>query len=304
MSSIPETWVASGVPAGARPLGLLEETMILLRELVTSVARLAAGHRRRRTREEVNGEYDGRCWSSILADQPWLRAADLSAFVNPSGREIRIAKIDNRLVRLTDAEYYRYRGAMLRSVIEREAGDAIELAEIGCGYGHNLFTLALDDRWRRLAGFDVSAAGVEAGLQIAAHFGLSDRVKFERLDLTDDSALAFARLRGLTVFSYYCLEQLKYDTGRVLENLRRAGVRRVIHIEPLAEVLSLASLRDLVNYLYIRRQDYQDNLLRTLRGLEREGKVRVLSVRRLLYAPGPRHDAAVIVWDPRAEGAA
>jgi hypothetical protein len=117
------------------------------------------------------------------------------------------------------------------------------------------------------------------------------------MDLLGDPG---AELRGKTVFTYYCLEQLKRSIAQVIENIRRAGIRRAIHIEPTTELLDLRRPLDLANYLYIARSDYLDNLLRTLRDFEHRGHLRILAQRRLYYAPTYRHDGTLVVWEPLA----
>jgi hypothetical protein len=40
-------------------------------------------------------------------------------------------------------------------------------------------------------------------------------------------------------------------------------------------------------------------LLRTLRGFERAGRLRITRTERLGFAPAPRHDPTLIVWEQR-----
>ena len=278
------------------PLSTPAAAALVCRELGAGV--LALARRRRRDRGRVREEYDGGYWSSVLEEARWRRTASLAEFLNPATPDVRICKIDNRYVRARTDDYYRYRGERLLSVMREFAGSERELVEIGCGYGANLFSLTLGGPWARLIGLDMSEAGIRAGGLIAERFGLRDRVMFRPLDLTDSADPAFSELRDRVAFSYYCFEQLPYDTERVLRNLLKSGVRRVIQIEPLAELLRWRSAKDLVNYLHILRSDYQRTLLRTLRRLEREGALRITAVRRLYYAPSIRHDPAVVCWEP------
>jgi hypothetical protein len=85
---------------------------------------------------------------------------------------------------------------------------------------------------------------------------------------------------------------------QVIDNIVRAAPRRVIHVEPCVETLRLWRPKDLVNYLYILRQDYQNSLLTTLRDRERAGALRIVAEERLYYAPSIRHDPTLICWEP------
>jgi SAM-dependent methyltransferase len=283
-------------PTAFVPLSAPSSAALICRELAAGVVGLAT--RRRRDRVRVRAEYDGGYWSEILRDARWRRTATLEEFLNPSDDHIRVCKVDNRYVRTRSIDYYRLRRERLLSVMREFAGADAELVEVGCGYGANLFSLTLGGEWRRLIGLDVSEAGLSAGRQIADRFSLSDRLTFHRLDLTNPDDPAFEHLRGRTAFTYYCFEQIPHDTDAVIRNLLSAGVRRVVQIEPLAELLHWNSPKDLINYLYILRSDYQRTLLTTLRRLERERTVRITAVRRLYYAPSIRHDPAVVCWEP------
>ena len=123
----------------------------------------------------------------------WLDGRTLEEFLIGQNTEPRLAKVDNRIVRITARDYYRYRIGALSELIARHAGDATSLLELGAGYGDNLFSLSLDPHWSKLRGFDIAPNGIEAGRQIASHFKLDDRVSFDRIDLTDAGDLAFQR---------------------------------------------------------------------------------------------------------------
>lgn len=280
------------------PLSAASSAALICRELAAGLVALA--RRRRRDSAQVRTEYDGGYWRGVLSDARWRRAATLEEFLNPPTNAVRVCKVDNRYVRAHSDDYYRLRRERLLCLMREFAGTEEELIELGCGYGGNLFGLTLGGSWRRLIGLDVSETGIAAGRQIAARFALTDRVTFEHLDLTNPTDLAFKHLRGRTAFTYYCFEQLPYDTEAVIRNIVKAGVTRVIQIEPLAELLHWNSPKDLINYLHIVRSDYQRTLLTTLRRLEREGLLRITAVRRLYFAPSIRHDPAVACWEPRA----
>ena len=277
------------------PLSPLVSAAIICRELAGGMAALAT--RRRRDRRRVDAEYDSGYWSDVLRDARWDRSTTLEEFLNPGGDGVRVCKIENRYVRARTVDYYRFRRERLLSIMREFAGGEPSLVELGCGYGANLFSLTLGGPWSQFVGLDISEAGITAGRRIAARFGLTDRVRFDRLDLTNADDSAFAMLRGRTAFTYYCFEQIPHDTEAVIRNIINAGVTRVVHIEPVAELLSLGSPKDLVNYLHILRSDYQRTLLTTLRRLEGGGVIRLHTVRRLYYAPSVRHDPAVVCWD-------
>src|SRR5947208_2301302 len=161
----------------------------------------------RRDQDQVQAEYDLGYWKAVLDQKRWLYVSDLDEFLNPPTNEMRIAKIDNRYVRIRTQDYYRYRAMMLQSVLAEFAGEDEDLVELGCGFGQNLFSLLPAKSWKRLIGLEVSETALEAGKQISRHFHLSHTVHFDRLDLTDGMHPNFKTITGKPVFTYYCLEQ-------------------------------------------------------------------------------------------------
>ncbi len=282
--------------AACEPLSRIERARILIAEICRHAWGVAT-QRRRRTADVVRAEYNDGSWRAVLAAERWRGHESLIGFLADVEPGCRIAKIEGAYVRIDNAEYYRYRGKVLAAVLAPHAPDD-ELVELGCGWGMNLFSLCVHGGWRQLFGLDISPNAVRVGTEVAGFFGLSD-VHFNLLDLTDTSHPGFSVLRGRTVFTYYCLEQLKYSTASIVDSILRAGPRRVIHIEPTTEVLRWWSLADTVSYLYIMRQDYQDNLIRTLERFEARGLVKIIQVERLGYSPTVKHDPALVCWEPR-----
>lgn len=286
----------SGTTVAYRPLSRLGEAWCLVREIAWDLA--ALGLRSvRRTPDRVRVDYDLGVWKAALEKRAWSRYPTLEQYVISDDHSMRTAKIDNQLVRIRTDDYYRYRHQALVGVLEEFARGEDELIELGCGSGLNLFVLAVWGRWPTLRGLDVSENAIAVGRAVARHFSVT-QVSFDRLDMIEETDPRFALLRGKTVFTYYCLEQLRHAFDRVIANLLRSGVRRVINIETSTELLPRYSLQRLANTLYIRRRDYLPALVLPLRQAERVGKLRVVAARRLQYAPSPKNDPVLVVWEP------
>lgn len=287
----------SAVP-GAKPLGVLRESIVYGRSILTDI-----GHRllrrRKRGRAQVSSDYDHGEWTQQLNARNWDRADTLEAYVERAWLEgDRTCLIDGRLWQTPSTEYYRFRRAKIASILGRFARDVDELVEVGSGTGGNLFSLYLDGPWTSLRGYELSATGRLVASKVAERFGVQHHISFDEIDLLDPASRGFAGLHGATVFTYYCLEQLPNDTERVMRNLYRAGVRRVIHLEPSFELLSLHSLRDLASASYVWRQDYQRSMLKAARRLEAEGLIRIEAAEKLDYSPSWRNPPTLVVWEP------
>jgi hypothetical protein len=269
-------------------------------DLARSLRRMAFKNVRR-THDVVDSEYNAGEWGRILGDRGWLRSKTLEQFLIGENDASRLAKVDGQIVRITARDYYRYRIGALSELISRHAGGAKSLLELGAGFGSNLFSLSLDPQWNRLRGFDIAPNGIDAGRQIADHFGLSDRVSFDRIDLTDGHDPRFAELAGATVFTYFCIEQIPYAVEAVVENILRAGPARVINIEPAVDMLKLSHPRDLASRVYIESMDYQTRLFKLLDELDKKGRIRILGRERMGFAPTLHNDGLLYAWEPLGE---
>ena len=261
-----------------------------------SAARLAL--RARRTPEKVDHEYDDGHWRQVLEGKAWERSADLGAFLVGSNTERRISIVDGRLARVPVNQYYRYRLDAFAALIRRLSGGGDAIVELGAGYGANLFVLARAGVFDTYRGLDISPNALAAGRAIAAHFGLADKVSFDRIDITDPTDPHFPEIAGKVVLTHFCLEQIPRAIEAAVANILAAGPRRVIQIEPGAELLRRASPRDLVSYLYLRSVDYQNRLFGHLARLESEGRIKVVERFRMPFAPTFHNDGFCIVWEP------
>lgn len=266
-------------------------------DLARSLRRLAFKNVRR-THDVVDSEYNSGSWDRVLNQRGWLDGRSLEEFLIGQSAAPRLAKVNNRIVRITTRDYYRYRIGALSELMAGHAGGATSLLELGAGYGANLFSLSLDPRWRKLRGFDIAPNGIEAGRQIASYFKLDDRVSFDRIDLTDAGDPHFSELAGGTVFTYFCIEQIPYAVEAVIENIIRARPARVINIEPGVDMLKLSEPRDFASRVYIRSMDYQTRLFKLLDALDAQGRIRVVARERMAFAPTLHNDGLLYAWEP------
>jgi len=287
------------VPQPNAPLvGPLWSAWLYLRSISVDLAHRII-KRRRRVRTQVLSDYDAGEWAQQAHARDWLRAETLVDYVDRawSRREL-VCLIDDKLRRMPARDYYRLKRGRIGDVMRRFAGDTDTLVELGSGTGTNLFGLALDGQWSSLIGLELSKTGQEVGEAVARHFRLTDRIGFGEIDLVNPRSPGYATLKGRTVFTHYCLEQLPDDTEAVFRHLCAAGIRRAIHLEPSFELLSSVSLRDLASMSYVWRQDYQRTMVRCARRLEAEGKIRIVAVERLSFASSLRNPPTLLVWEP------
>jgi hypothetical protein len=289
--------IRRAVVADFAPASLLDKTTSYALDAARSLGRLAM-RRVKRTADVVNSEYNLTHWQRMLESRSWTTATTIADFLIPPDRTLGLRKVEDRICRIANEDYYSYRARALGELIARHGDEAREIVELGAGYGYNLLSLHLNHPEWKLRGLDIAPNGVAAGRQIATHFGLSDRLSFDRIDLTNSSDPGYATIRDKVVFTYFCIEQIPYDVRKVVDNIIAGAPRRVVNIEPTTELLDLSSPRDFVSFLYIRSVDYQTELFSTLNDYERQGRVRILARERMPFAPTIHNDGFLYCWEP------
>ncbi len=288
---------SDSLPAGARPARFPPLAATGWSVATRSLGRLAIGRLRQRGADRVQAEYDGGNWASILEKRSWTRCGSLDEYLIGNDRQAILARIDGKPYEISRCEYYRWRMQLLQSVVRSYVEDDGTLIELGCGYGYNVFSLALGGNIKTLRGYDISENGIAAARAIASHFGV-EHVSFDLIDLTDPTHSSFGEIAGKTVLTYFCFEQLPHDLGRVIRNIVEARPRRVISIEAATGARRPTNLLDLLNDLYVRSQDYQTGLAGCLRGFQTNNSLKLLEQTRLGYGPTIHNEAFLFVWEP------
>ncbi len=262
-----------------------------------SLARLALGRFRRRKADRVQAEYDGGHWASILENQSWLQCENLDEYLIGHDRQTILARMDGKPYEVARCEYYRWRMQRLGSVVRKYSENDEALIELGCGHGYNVFSLVAGTAISSFKGYDISENGINAARAAASHFGV-DNVSFDLIDLTDPTHPSFGEIAGKTVLTYFCFEQLPYDLDRAIQNILTARPRRVINIEAATGARRPKSGLDLLNDLYVRSQDYQTGLARSLHGFQSNNQLRILEQVGLGFGPTIHNEAFLFVWEP------
>jgi hypothetical protein len=159
----------------------------LIRNCLAFVKRRLFG-KRVRDRTTVQEEYEYGQWLTLLNRKDWKKFQNIRDYVTSahSGDVTMACLIDGKVVRAKRSEYYRYRANQLSEIIKKHAHDTDRLIEVGAGAGMNLFSLfsLFSDQlpFRNFVGLDISRNAIQAGREIAAHFGITS-IELDRIDL-------------------------------------------------------------------------------------------------------------------------
>lgn len=280
-----------------KKLSYISSRVIIIKEILY-FAKVLLFSAERRDRIVVNTNYDAGVWQSKLEEKKWTKFNTPYDYLTKSGENFRLnCVINNTICNAPYSYYYEHRLKIVQSIVSTWANDHDEIIELGSGFGMNLLSLVIMQKWKLLKGYELSPTGIKCANELFAHFKI-ENCHFLPADLTNENDNVYNSLEGKLCFTYLCLEQLKYNTGSIINSLIKSNVKRVIHIEPSFELLNPLNLRDLLSIIYVKCKDYQDNLLKTLRKYSDEGKIKILAAERLGYSPTLKNSPTLIVWEP------
>lgn len=234
-------------------------------------------------------------WDENLKE--YRRTRDLTALVPRFIRPDQVVRWQQQYVRPRNPRFELDFVTVLRTwIYTRFIADVNSLHEFGCGTGFNLVLFGQMFPGKHLHGLDfvessvalVNAIGQETGLPLQGHL----------FDMTEpDSAYVLPADGGVLTFG--ALEQLAGRVEAFLQFLLKKGPRVVVHIEPTAELYDETNLPDYLATRFHRKRGYTEGLLPRLQALEREGRLRLLHVRRTGFGSLFMEGYTCMAWAPR-----
>jgi len=214
-----------------------------------------------------------------------LKSGDLI----PKYFKYNIFRINQRFVTSDDKKFEQ---KSLYSIVDemywKYLSEAKDIYEFGCGTGHNLKHLQKISK-AKLHGFDWT----QSSNKIIKGLGF-DGQNFDffepnySIGLAEDSA----------VITVAALEQTGTRFERFISYLIRNKPKVVVNIEPIPELLDPTNLLDYLSIKYMHKRKYLNGFLDVLKGLEKQGKIKIHEARRSgvgsLYIDG----YSIIVWSP------
>lgn len=233
-------------------------------------------------------------WSENLEEMV-AAGFDLKKLVPKFVRGNELIRLDGHYVMPESGEFETHYVRVLRAwLFHRYFSDATTLYEFGVGSGHNLIDAAQKMPGRKFVGLDWAEASkkildsVRDKLSLDVHGHVFNLFEPDQaFDLDPDSAV-------LTIGT---LEQLGTGFGPFIDYLLAKRPKRCVHVETLYEVYNQDSLFDWVAGAYLEHRNYLRGFLPHLRELERQGRIRIVALRRTFGSFF--HDGyTYVVWEP------
>lgn len=162
-----------------------------------------------------------------------------------------------------------------------------QIIELGCGLGANLFGL-YNNGFKNLNGCDVSNNAIN---------NLKEYTRMKKINIdffVHDLNNQFPQntLDGKIVFTKTVMEQCKHIMPKVLQNICNGNPKIVIHFEVNYDSASLLVRK------YFDARDYQNNLIKELKKLEKQKNIDILAIEKLKYQGSPVNKLSVVIWKP------
>ena len=159
------------------------------------------------------------------------------------------------------------------------------IVELGCGLGFNLFNLRRMG-FKKLEGYDLSKIAIE---KLQKYVKMNDYdMHFDVCDL--NKPFFENMIKDKVVFTSGCLEQCKHIMENALKNIVDGNPKLVINFEVDYDTSPYIVKK------YLDSCDYQNNLVKELKILEKKGTIELLSIKKLKYSISPLNRASVIIW--------
>jgi hypothetical protein len=223
---------------------------------------------------------------------------------------------DKQLVKIHDGDT-RVVTLMTDAVKMREAIDAFgpdieRIAELGSGWGKNLFNLfrfgaPLAAEYHAL---ELTETGRAITRLVAAEAAKTMKVSTHFFDYYEPDFGMFAEPKATGIFTHHSIEQIPELPERLIEAvLQIPGFKRCVHLEPCGYQIpknnwleggdaELMRNIDTRNRRFSEKKNQNRNLYPLLREYERQGKIRIYTVRKYLTSHLIDNATTLIVWGP------
>jgi hypothetical protein len=192
---------------------------------------------------------------------------------------------------------YRMFGLLLDWVVDDWILKSDHVYEFGCGTGHNLLRVRERYPHATLMGLDWATSSQDVIRRIATTTG-DARLESGQFDYFNPD-LSLNLEEGATVLTVASLEQTGDQFKDFIDYLSNQPVDRVIHVEPVSELLDSDNLLDYLSIRYFGARNYLNGLVDYLRLKESRGDLQILREQRSYVGSFYIDGYSLVMWRPR-----
>ncbi len=236
--------------------------------------------KKKRDSKLINIEYNKGIWDRKFED---IDFESIEGNYNKKSDQYAIFTMNGKLFKGNYEDYGKQYQKQFFDILDTYIDESV--VELGCGLGSNLFQLH-HKNFKKLEGYDVSENAINNVKRY--NTGKNYNVHFDTLDLIKPFPKGI--INNKVIFTHTCLEQLKNNMSDVLKNIIKGKPKMIINFE-----VDYDSEPFMVRG-YFDVCDYQNNLVRELRKLEKQKKIEIISIKKLPLALTPVNRISAIVW--------
>ena len=180
--------------------------------------------------------------------------------------------------------------------IETYLRDVKDVYEFGCGTGFNLLHVNRIFPDKNLFGSDFVQSAVDLVNEISEQKDMPLVGDLFNM-LKPDSEYNLRPKSG--VYTFGALEQLASNLDPMFEFLLSKDIDICIHTEPAIELYEDDSVVDYLGKKFQGKRGYTSGLIKKLRGLEADGKIEILQLKRLYFGSFFMEGYNLMVWKPK-----
>ncbi len=167
--------------------------------------------------------------------------------------------------------------------------------EFGCGTGFNLVALSQLYPDKNLYGTDFVKSSVDLVNAIAKAYNI--KLKGAIFDMINPDQ-SFRLKENSLIFTIGSIEQLASKFENFLQYLLDNSPELCVHVEPTVELYEKDNLVDYLAIEFHKKRGYTQGFLPRLQELEKEGKTKILKVKRLFFGSLFMEGYNLIIWRP------
>lgn len=186
---------------------------------------------------------------------------------------------------------------ILDYVFDKYLREVKNIYEFGCGTGYILLKAREVNPSANLFGLDWAKSSQKI-LKQMANSGLTKNIKGYNFDFFKPNA-KIKLADNSAVYTVAALEQVGSDYKAFVSYLLKNKPAICLHLEPIAELLDENRLIDNLSIKYFRKRKYLHGYLDYLRGLEKEGKIKIIEAKRTYIGSMFIEGHSIIVWKPK-----
>jgi len=232
--------------------------------------------RKERTYDIINADYDLDAWNQDFEKIDWK-----THYKNLTEKVI--FGYNGGVFKGKRKEFERAYFMMLSEFFSGFKNESI--VELGCGLGVHLFYL-YDLGFKKLEGYDLSNNAILRAKQHSKDENIS--IGFETHDL--NKTFRKNEIENKIVFTHACLEQCHLFMSNILKNIIDGNPKMVINFE-----VDYDSAPTNVKK-YFDACGYQNNLVKELRSMEKNGSIEIVSIQKLPLSLSAFNKLSAIIW--------